>query len=367
MIQEALIRAVGGDDLSTAEAQAVMEEILDGRASPMEASAYISAIQAKGPTVSEVVGSARAFQKRLPPLELDPETFGVDREEIHLDEETLRRTTHPSRATTRTFNISTATLFVLAASGCRVVRTGVLSNSSYVGSEHVLRALGIGLEVTASVLGRCLREVGVGLLYTPIYHGPIRRAMEVRSRLGIRSILNLLLPLTNPASKTALCVGAYDMGTARLLAEAMREMGIPQGLVVHGEETLDEATVTGRSFLFRVSPDGISQEELIPEDLGLRRGRPEEIFGGDARENAEIIRRILDGEKGPRRDVVLLNAALVLDAFGHATDLKEGLEQAVDALDSGAAKERLVQLSRITNEALFTREWGPTLLERQTR
>jgi anthranilate phosphoribosyltransferase len=254
-----------------------------------------------------------------------------------------------------TFNVSTATAFVVAGAGLKVAKHGNrsmsgLSGASLCGSADVVEALGVSLELTPEQVGRCVAEVGIGFLYAPLLHTAMKHVMTARREIGIRTVFNLLGPLTNPAGANAQIIGVAAAALTEPLARVLAELGTYRAFVVHGADGLDEISNTGESRVSEVREGLVRTFTVRPEDFGLARASIRELLGGDRAQNAEIIRAILGGAPGPRRDIVLMNAAAALVAGGKARDLKEGAELAGRSIDDGRARERLERLVDLTRE-----------------
>jgi len=332
-----------------------MAEMVEGRAVSSQIASFLTASKVKGFAPQEIVGATRALRDRAPRVCVRNEALAMDREEIHLDDETIDRTSFRNGRGTKTFNISTATAFVTAAAGVGVVRCGGVTSSEFVGSEHVLRALGLELEITRTVVERCLDEVGLAFIYMPLLQAGWGPTLDVRRQLGFRTLLNVVAPLCNPCGAKNVFLGVYEPEDVVKMAKILRSLDIENGLVVHGDDCLDEASITGKTIFCQLRPAGFDFQEMSPEDVGLPRAAPEEIRGGNARDNAQILRAVLEGDRGARRNVVLLNAALSLMGAGKADSIRIGLEMAAEAIDSGDAKGRLDTILKITNERGYTR------------
>jgi anthranilate phosphoribosyltransferase len=250
---------------------------------------------------------------------------------------------------TSTFNISTAAALVAAGAGVRVAKHGNRSISSRCGSADVMEALGVKLELPAERLAACLRDVGIAFLYAPALHTAMKHVQSVRRELRMRTVFNLLGPLTNPAGAEAQVVGVYSEALVEKLAEALAMLGLRRALVVHGKDGLDEITITGPTHVAEVARGQVRRYEVTPEEFGLKRASLAEISGGDAADNARILGEILSGEKSPRREVVLLNAAATLMVAGRVGAIREGLAVAAEAVDSGRARRKLEGLVSFTN------------------
>ncbi len=334
-IREAIARLAEGQHLTAEEAEAVMGEIMRGDATPAQISAYITALRIKGETVEEVAGSARAMRATAVPVR--PKT------------EHLLDTCGTGGDGSNTFNISTTVAFVAAGAGLAVAKHGNRAMSSRAGSADVLQALGVKLELTPEQVARCIDEVGFGFLFAPALHPAMRHAIGPRREIGIRTIFNILGPLSNPAGAEMQVLGVFAPHLTELMAAVLADLGSRAAYVVHGAGGLDELAIAGPSRISYLQDGEIRTELLDPLELGIARAPAAALLGGTAEENAAITRAVLGGERGPRRDVVLLNAAAALVAGGAAADFREGLALAADTIDSGRALARLdalVELSR---------------------
>ncbi|HUF93349.1 MAG TPA: anthranilate phosphoribosyltransferase, partial [Candidatus Limnocylindria bacterium] len=260
------------------------------------------------------------------------------------DREMLIDTCGTGGDATGTFNVSTATAFVVAGAGLRVAKHGNRSVSSMCGSADVVETLGVSLDLTAAQVGRCVDEVGIGFLYAPLLHTAMKHVMPARREMGIRTVFNMLGPLTNPAGANAQVIGVYAAPLTEPLARVLAELGTVRAFVVHGADSLDEISNTGDSRVSEVREGMVKTFTVRPEDFGMPRASIEDLRGGDREQNAQIIRDILDGERGPRRDIVLMNAAAALVAGGKGRDLKDGVALAAHAIDTHAARARLDDL-----------------------
>jgi anthranilate phosphoribosyltransferase len=336
MIKEAIGKVITKTNLTELEAETVMREIMQGEATDAQISAYITALRMKGETVEEITGSARVMREKAVPIKVDAryqvDTCGTGGDMAH------------------TFNISTTAAFVVAAAGVTVAKHGNRSVSSKSGSADVLQALGVNIEIPSHRAEECIKDVGIGFLFAPMMHLAMKYAIGPRREIGIRTIFNVLGPLTNPAKVTAQVMGVYAADLTTLLARALGNLGTSHAFVVHGMDGLDEITITDRTKVSEFKNGKVDDYFIHPSDFGLATGKPEDLKGGDAKENATITVDVLKGQKGPRRDIVLLNAAAALAAAGRATDLKEGITLAAASIDSGAAMNKLEQLKSFTNK-----------------
>ena len=336
MIKEAIAKVVTRTNLAEAEAEAVMREIMQGEATDAQIAAYIVSLRMKGETVEEITGSARVMREKAVPIRLDAryqvDTCGTGGDMAH------------------TFNISTTVAFVVAGAGVTVAKHGNRSVSSKSGSADVLQALGVNIEIPSHRVEESLREVGIGFLFAPMMHQAMKYAIGPRREVGIRTIFNVLGPLTNPARVTAQIMGVYAPELTSPLAQALGNLGAVRAFVVHGMDGLDEITITGKTKVSEFSRGVVKEYDIQPSDFGMQCGTAADLKGGDAKDNAAITINVLKGQKGTRRDIVLLNAAAGLVASGKATDFKDGIGIAAESIDSGAAMKKLEQLKAFTNK-----------------
>jgi anthranilate phosphoribosyltransferase len=346
MIIDALHRIANHrQSLSREEARAVMSEVLTGKCTDAQIAALLVALHMKGETVEEIVGFAEAIRAAAVPLGLD-ENRAVDVSGTERD--ALVDTCGTGGDASGTFNISTATALVVAGAGVRVAKHGNRSVTSKCGSADVMEALGVNINLPPVRLAPCLEEVGIAFLFAPAMHSAMKYVQSARRELRLRTVFNLLGPLTNPAHASAQVVGVYSAALVEKLAEALSMLGLHRALVVHGLDGLDEITITGPTRIAEVREGTVRSYEVTPEEFGMSRGTLDDISGGDAAANAEMIAEILRGRKSPGRDVVLLNAAAALVAAGRADHLAGALPLASNSIDSGAAAEKLQALVRFT-------------------
>jgi anthranilate phosphoribosyltransferase len=346
IITEAVRALVDRRDLSRIEAAAAMEAIMSGAATNAQIAAFLTALRMKGETVEELIGFAQVMRQKA--VRIRVHDYGVAGL-TGTDREMLIDTCGTGGDATGTFNVSTATAFVVAGAGLKVAKHGNRSVSSLCGSADVVETLGINLDLTPQKVARCIDEVGIGFLYAPLLHTAMKHVMAARREMGIRTVFNMLGPLTNPAAANAQIIGVYSPALTEPLARVLAELGTVRAFVVHGADGLDEISNTGESRVSEVREGMVRSYTVQPADFGLPRATIGELMGGDREENARIIRALLEGEAGPRRDIVLMNAAAALVAGARARDLKEGVGLAAHAVDSGAALrklEALVALSR---------------------
>jgi anthranilate phosphoribosyltransferase len=350
MIKEAIVKVVKGMDLTEVEMEKAMDEVMAGIATPAQIGAFVTALRLKGETVDEITGAAKSMRARAIKIRLNNHLVNVDRDEINVEDETILDTCGTGGDTTNTFNVSTACAFVAAGAGVNVAKHGNRAVSSRCGSADVIENLGVKLDVTSSDVERCIKEIGIGFLYAPLFHGAMKYAAGPRQEIGIRTIFNLLGPLTNPAGASVQVIGVYEPTLTEKIAHVLKRLGSKETFVVCGEGTLDEISICGPTRISHLKNGEVRTFDLTPEEVGLRRTSPEAIKGGNAIENAQMIRQILDGQKGPRRDIVLLNAGAAFVVVGLDRDFKEGIERAKVSIDSGQAKEKLKQLVAFTQQ-----------------
>ncbi len=333
MIQEAIARLVQGHDLSRAASVAVMNEIADGGATPAQVGAFLAALRLKGETVDEIAGAAEVMRARA--------------EKVHVGKDVFVDTCGTGGDGQNTFNISTTAAFVVAGAGVTVAKHGNRSVSSRCGSADVLAALGVHVDAAREVVERCIAGCGIGFLFAPNLHPAFKAVAGIRRELGIRSIFNLLGPLSNPAGARHQVMGVYEPRWVPIIGGVLAALGARHAFVVHGEG-LDEIAVTGMTHLSEVKDGQVERFTMLPEDVGLRRWSKGEIAGGDADENARILSDVLSGQRGAPRDAVLVNAAAALVAGGAAPDLAEGVRVAAEAIDHGAARHKLERLRALS-------------------
>jgi anthranilate phosphoribosyltransferase len=333
MIRNAIAKVVGHVDLSEPEMIGVMEEIMSGAATPAQIGAFITALRLKGETVAEITGAARVMREKA--TRINAAAAG----------ETLVDTCGTGGDASGTFNVSTTAAFVVAGAGLPVAKHGNRSISSHCGSADVLEALGVDLGLAPERIGRCIVEVGIGFMFAPALHGAMKHAIGPRREIGIRTIFNVLGPLTNPAGANVQVVGVYESSLVEKLALVLGQLGSRRALVVCGEGGLDEITVTGETLVAEWAEGRVRTYTIRPEEVGLARAALEEIKGGvTPAEAAGQLRAILAGEQGPRLDMVLLNAGAALMVAGRVADLAAGVELAREVVLSGAALAKMEAL-----------------------
>lgn len=335
MIQEAIRDLIVGADLGRAKMRAVMEQIMSGQATDAQIGAFLVALRIKGETIDEIAGGAEVMREKATPIV----TVRPD----------LIDTCGTGGDDSGTFNISTTVAFVACGAGLAVAKHGTRSISSQCGSSDVLTALGVNVEASPEKVGECIDEVGIGFLFAIALHGAMKHAIGPRRELATRTVFNILGPLTNPAGAKRQLLGVFDGALTEALAGVLRELGSDQALVVHGSDGLDEITLTGPTQVSELRDGQISTRQIHPENFGLQTVSAEALKGGDADCNAHILRGVLDGEEGPQRDVVLLNAAAAMVVGGLAEDITAGLEVARASIDSGKARQALDRLVEVSN------------------
>jgi anthranilate phosphoribosyltransferase len=333
-----LHRLVEREDLSADDAERAMNAILEGAAGPAQIAAFLVALRMKGETAEELLGFARAMRAHAVPVAVP-------------GPEPLLDTCGTGGDGLATFNISTIAAFVASGAGVRVAKHGNRSISSRCGSADLLEALGVRLAAGAEEMAESVRRVGLGFLFAPVLHPAMRFAQPVRQELKLRTVFNLLGPLTNPAGATRQLVGAHSRRAAELLARTLAALGCERGFVVHGADGLDEISTTTETLAWEIRRGEVVPRTLTPEQFGVGRASLEQLQGGDREENARIARSVLEGENGPRRDVVLVNAAAALVAAGSAEDFASAMALAARSIDSGAALERLEALKAFSRPA----------------
>jgi len=333
-----LHRVVGCERLSAVEAQEAMTVILSGGAPVPQIAAFLVALRMKGETVEELLGFARAMRQMASPVDAG------------LEGEPLLDTCGTGGDGLDTFNISTIAALVVAGTGVKVAKHGNRSISGQCGSADLLEWLGVRVAQQAGQVGRAIREIGIGFMFAPAYHPAMRYAQPARLELKMRTVFNLLGPLTNPAGATAQLVGASSAQAAGLMARALAALGLARGLVVHGSDGLDEITTTGATLAFEIADGQVRPRTLNPGDFAVESAALADLRGGDPETNAEIARSVLAGARGPKREIVLVNAAAALVTAGKAQDFLEGMRLAQESIDSGAAVRKLEELAAFTQQ-----------------
>lgn len=338
-IHSFLHTVVEGASLTEAEAQEAMGVLLAGESTPVLTAAFLTALRMKGETVEELTGFARAMRAAALVVPLE----AIDRPVID--------TCGTGGNGVSTFNISTVAAFVVAGAGVRVAKHGNRSISSKCGSADVLEALGVRTAIDPATVALAIREVGIGFLFAPLFHGATRNVQPVRLELKMRTAFNFLGPLTNPARAEIQVAGTWSDEAAEKIAGAMARLGLHRGYVVHGSDGLGELTITGPSSVFAIQHGAVTRIELSPADFGLETQSVEGIQGGNAECNRAIAEAVLNGSPGPARDVVLMNSALALVAANHARNFLEGIDRAAESIDAGSAMQKLNGLRELLARA----------------
>lgn len=335
MLKDAIGKLAERKNLTTDEAASAMSDIMSGEATPAQIAAFLVAMRMKGETVEEITGCARVMREKV--TRLNPKR------------RPLIDTCGTGGDGANTFNISTAAAFVVAGAGVGVAKHGNRGMSSQCGSADVLHQLGVHIEAQPSAVEQCIDEVGVGFMFAPLYHGAMKYAVGPRREIGVRTIFNVLGPLANPAFAEAQVVGVYKADLVEPLAHVLKNLGVRHAFVVCGTDGLDEVTTTTTSFVAETVSDTVKTFTFDPADIGIKRSRRADLLGGDLPTNAAIVEKVLQGEHGPRRDIVLLNAAFALVAAGRAANISEGVDVASHSIDSGAAAEKLRRLKEVSS------------------
>ena len=336
-IQQAIARLVAGANLTESEMVDVMNQVMTGEATPIQVGAFLTALRIRGETVAEVTGAARVMREKA----------------VHVDagEGCVLDTCGTGGDGKNTFNISTTVAFVVAAAGITVAKHGNRAVSSGSGSADVLGALGVKIDVPRETVERCLREVGLGFLFAPLLHGAMKYAAAPRREVGIRTIFNLLGPLTNPARASHQLIGIYDGALLETVAQVLGNLGSERAMVVHGEEGLDEISLGGPTAVAEWKDGAVTRYTLDPEEFGFERCPAERLTASDPAECAAMVTAVLEGEPGPARDVVLINSGAALCVGERVSTLAGGIDMARERIDSGTALDKLRHLVRLTNEA----------------
>jgi anthranilate phosphoribosyltransferase len=333
MIKEAIQQLVNGKSLTMNEASAVMNEIMEGQATPAQFGAFVTALRIKGETVEEIAGLASTMRAKALHVNIsDPvvDTCGTGGDG------------------SGTFNISTTAAFVAAACGLKVAKHGNRAMSSSCGSADVLEALGVKIDLNPEQVQKSLEQICIGFMLAPVFHPAMKYAAAPRKEVGIRTVFNILGPLTNPAGAKAQVLGVPEKGLTEKMATVLKMLDCQHALVVHGADGLDEITITGETFVSELSHGVIINYEITPETFGLTAAKKESLKGGSAKENADLLRAVLSGKNGPQRDIVLMNSAAVLVAGNKAVGFNEGIIMATAAIDSGKALQKVEDLIKFS-------------------
>ncbi len=344
-LQESLVKLVERKDLTEAEAESAMKCLMSGEATPAQIASFLTALRMKGETIQEITAFARtmrSFASCIFPNVEGPlvDTCGTGGDKI------------------KTFNISTAAMFVAAGAGVTIAKHGNRSVTSKAGSADIIEAFGARIDLPPEEVQRCIEDIGIGFMFAPRFHGAMKHATPVRREMGIRTVFNILGPLTNPAGAQSQVMGVYDAALTEKLAQVLKNLGSKQAMVVHGLDGLDEISTIGGTQISELLKGDVRTYKVRPEDFGFKRATPEMIAGGDIAENVRTVLRVLRGEKGPKREIVLLNAAAAIFVGEKSRDIMEGIEVAANSIDSKLAYEKVVQLVEATGGDLEKlRKW----------
>lgn len=333
---ENLKKIIAGQDLDQEASASMLMDIFSGDITEAQIGAFMAALATKGETFEELAGAARAMRTKATKMNVLAENV-ID-------------TCGTGGDASGSFNISTTTAFVVAGAGITVAKHGNRSISSKCGSADVLEILGVNLSIDPAIVEKTINEVGIGFMFAPLYHGSMKYAMKARMDCGIRSIFNMLGPLTNPASASCQLLGVFAPELTEMFAQALQLLGVKKAFVVHGSDGMDEITTTGLTKVTELNNDTIKSYDLDPIDYISQYATAQDLMGGDANENAGITKAVLNGEKGPRRDIVVLNSGAALVAADLADDIKAGIALAEESIDSGKAMEKLEALAKFTQE-----------------
>jgi len=334
MIKEAIESLVSGRSLTSEQASGVMEEIMGGKATPAQIAAFITALRIKGETADEIVGLARVMLAKAIPVKVTSpvvDTCGTGGDK------------------SSSFNVSTAAAFIAAGSGLTVAKHGNRAMSSCCGSADVLEALGVDIELGAEAVAECLEKIGIGFMFAPLFHPAMKYAAGPRRDIGIRTVFNILGPLVSPAHAQFQIMGVATKELGEKIASVLHRLGTKHALVVHSLDGMDEISITDKSLVWEVTEEGVSPPyKVSPQYFGFKEAKLKEIKGGTPEDNARILRSILKGERGPRRNIAVMNAAAAIVAANRASDLKEGARIAQESIDSGRALEKLDALIKLS-------------------
>jgi len=345
-ILDAIKKVVERSNLTEQEAESVLEQIMSGRCTDAQIASLLTAMRMKGETVDELTGFARVMRRKAAAVKPRSTAGAVI---AGTGREALIDTCGTGGDVSGSFNVSTATAVVVAGAGVRVAKHGNRSVSSLCGSIDVAEALGIKVELPPEKIADCIDQVGIGFLFAQMLHSAMKYVAIVRRQMPIRTIFNMLGPLTNPAGADSQLIGVYAPQLTEMLAMVLGRLGTHRAIVAHGSDGMDEISITGSSKISELRNDGITTYTISPEQFGLNRASLGDIQGGDAAQNASLILELLKGSRGPRRDIVLLNAAAALMASGKVSSISEGLPMAADSIDSRRALNKLSQLVEFTN------------------
>jgi len=336
-IREAIDKLVNRINLSEAETIDVMNQIMTGEATPLQVAAFLTALRMKGESVEEITGAARVMREKA--------------HRVNVGSKTVLDTCGTGGDQKGTFNISTTAAFILAGAGVNVAKHGNRSVSSQSGSADVLGALGVKVDAPKERVEQCIAKIGIGFLFAPLLHEAMKYAVQPRRDIGIRTIFNILGPLTNPAMASHQLIGIYSGELVGMIAHVLKNLGSVRAMVVHGLEGLDEISLCGPTKVAELRDGQVKEYTIEPEQFGLQRCRLEDLHGGSAEQSAVIVKGVLEGKPGPARNVVLLNGGAALYVSGSAATMQDGIRLAAESIDSGKARQKLEQLVEMTNAA----------------
>ena len=341
MIKEAIAKAVEGKDLTGREMQLAFTEIMSGKVSEAQISAFITALRMKGETVEEITSAAKVMRRFAATIDLRK---NAKRQEAILD------TCGTGGSGKDTFNISTTVAFIVAGAGVKVAKHGNRSASSRCGSADLLESLGVNINLPPKKVRECIDSIGIGFMFAPLFHSAMKYAVPVRRSIGIRTIFNILGPLSNPANATCQVLGVYDKDLTEVMASVLGNLGIKRAFVVHGLEGLDEISISGPTQVSELNNKKVKTYKIRPSKYGIKKADPKYIKGASAKENAKITISLLKGKRGPQRDVVILNASYALVAAARAKEIRGGIKLAKESIDSGAALNKLYELKNFSTK-----------------
>ena len=344
MIKEAIGKVVLKEDLTEKEMEEVMGEITGNKASTAQIASFLTALRMKGETPEEIAAAAKVLKEKSLKMDLGKDSVCLDLEEITVESETILSTAKGFSGGTTIFNVSTATAVVVAGGGQRVAKYVRKSLHPLCGCADVIEALGISLDMTATQLERCFRTVGICFLHEHLVHNDLENVTSIRKKIGIRTLFNLLDPLINPGGAKVQILGVYDPNLTEKMATVLMNLGVERGLVIHGKETFDEISITGETKVTELKEGEVRSYFIKPEDFGMKRSELIEVRGGTKEKNAEIILEVLKGERGAKRDIIVLNSAAAFMITGKAKDFQEGVTLANHSIDSGRALDTLKHL-----------------------
>ena len=335
MIKTAIEKVVDGENLTEVEMPGTMNQIMGGDATPAQIGSFITALRVKGETIDEITGAVRVMRQKATKIKtkhgLVVDTWGTGGDG------------------SQTFNVSTTVAFVVAGAGVPVAKHGNRAISSRSGSADVLKALGVNIEISPEMVGGCIDEIGIGFLFAPVLHGAMKHAIGPRREVGIRTVFNILGPLTNPAGAKAQVIGVYDSNLTEPIANVLKNLGCQSAFVVHGDDGLDEITTTTTTQVSQLAYGNVINYIIDPTEFGIANADPSELIGGTPETNADITYSVLNVATGPKRDITLINSAAAIVAGGKSSNIQSGLEIASAAIDSGKALEKLNALVEVTN------------------